>query len=235
MRYAIYHTPDRYDPLAMAASNWLGRSAFGDPANTPVLPENWTAERHSDLVRDAKRYGFHATLKAPFSLAKTVREQDLFDHFAALKLPAADIVIPSLVLRQIDGFFALVAEHPNDILNAFAGVLVREFDKFRAPLTADEIARRHPDSLSDQQRSHLEHWGYPYVFDEFFFHMTLTSRVHGTEAQEVRTILEQHFAAYLGKPYSISHIAIFVEPAPSMDFSIRSIRPVHNSHSNGKA
>ncbi len=235
MRYAIYHTPDLNEPLGIAASNWLGRDAFGGPATIPELPSDWTKERHAELVREARRYGFHATLKAPFALAKNVNEQELLDAFSALKLAAEDIVIPSLVLRQIDGFFALVPEQPNDLLNEFVGLLVREFDRFRAPLTQGEIARRNPEKLTERQRGHLERWGYPYVFEEFSFHMTLTSRVHGEEASAVRFLLEERFAAFLGKPHAVSHIAIFVEPAPGADFSVCTVRPVHPSHSNGKA
>lgn len=235
MRYAIYHTPDRNDPLTLAAINWLGRDAFGGPAAFPQFPEGWNMKRHLDLVHDARRYGFHATLKAPFALASNASEQDLLDAFGELKLTSEDIVIPSLVLRQIDGFFALVPEQPSELLNEFTGLLVREFDRFRAPLTREDIARRNPDGLSERQAGYLERWGYPYVFEEFFFHMTLTGRVYGEEANDVRMALERHFAGFLGKQHRLSHIAIFCEPAPGADFAVRSIRPVHSPRTNGKA
>ncbi len=235
MRYAIYHTPDLDDPLSVAASNWLGRDAFGGPATIPELPSGWTVERHTELVREARRYGFHATLKAPFTLAGNATEQELNDAFAELKPATGPIVIPSLVLRQIDGFFALVPEQPSDALNEFAGLIVREFDRFRAPLTQSDIERRNPEKLTESQRRQLERWGYPYVFEEFFFHMTLTGRVYGKESGEVRSLLEKHFSAFLGKPHTVSNIAIFVEPAPGWDFAVRTERPVHASHFNGKA
>lgn len=227
MRYAVYHAPEPNDPLSIAASSWLGRDAFGGPATLPELPSDWSKERHAELVRDARRYGFHATLKAPFALVENAVEQDLLDAFSALKLPAEDIAIPSLVLRQIDGFFALVPEQPNALLNEFSGLIVRAFDQFRAPLSPSETVRRNPENLTERQRGHLERWGYPYVFEDFFFHMTLTGRVAPEGKADVQSMLERQFADFIGKPHRVSHIAIFAEPNAGADFAVRSLRPVH--------
>lgn len=229
MRYAIYYTPDRNNALTVAAANWLGRNAFGGPTTSPERPADWTPQHQSELVRDAAHYGFHATLKAPFLLAEGVKEHQLLDAFAALKLDAKDIVIPSLVLRQIDGFFALVPETLNDKLNEIAATMVREFDPFRAPLSEADIARRNPDKLSDRQRQYLGNWGYPYIFEEFFFHMTLTGRVTRDLAPSVLSMLERHFADFIGKPHTVAHLAIFVEPSTGADFTVRSIRPIEKA------
>lgn len=227
MRYAIYHTPDRDDPLTIAAANWLGRDVFGSPPTSIELPPQWSGEKHMALVADARRYGFHATLKAPFHLAEGVSETDLLVAFDRLKLARETIEIPSLVLRQIDGFFALVPELPNDLLNDLAALLVRDFDRFRAPLSQTDIERRNPELLSESQRLNLERWGYPYVFEDFFFHMTLTGRVYGADVEVVRSVLENRFEPFLGQPHPISHIAIFIEPAAGDDFAVRAIRPAH--------
>ncbi|TIP55257.1 DUF1045 domain-containing protein, partial [Mesorhizobium sp.] len=55
------------------------------------------------------------------------------------------VTIPRLVVSQIDGFFALVPEEPLPALNRFADDVVRDFDRFRAPLSEAEIERRSPD------------------------------------------------------------------------------------------
>lgn len=235
MRYAIYHTPDRDDPLTIAAANWLGRDAFGTPPSSIDLPPHWSGDKHMALVADARRYGFHATLKAPFHLASGKTEADLLSAFDQLKLAREPIEIASLVLRQIDGFFALVPEEPNDLLHGLAALLVREFDRFRAPLSDTDILRRNPHNLTESQRSNLELWGYPYVFDDFFFHMTLTGRVHGQEAEAVRVMLEDRFGAFLHKPHLISNIAIFVEPSRGAEFAVRAIRPAYGSSPKGKS
>jgi hypothetical protein len=38
MRFAIYYTPDKHDPLTRVASRWLGRDAFaGEPVAPPAV------------------------------------------------------------------------------------------------------------------------------------------------------------------------------------------------------
>jgi putative phosphonate metabolism protein len=226
LRYAIFQTPDTKHPLNVAASNWLGRSAFGLEVTDPVDPNQWSAKEHANLIADAARYGFHATLKAPFTLAHHRDEAALIKAFKAFKVSAEDLVIPSLELKQIHGFFALVPEYPVDAINDFAALIVQQFDEFRAPLTAADVARRDPDRLTDLQRGYLENWGYPYVFDEFFLHMTLTNRVSDQKSNEVRSMLEAHFAQFIGRPYPITHIALFVEPEAGAAFNVVCIRPI---------
>jgi putative phosphonate metabolism protein len=231
LRYAIYHTPDRRHPLTGAAARWLGRDAFGALVTEPAQPRQWPPAQQKLLISDAARYGFHATLKAPFSLAAHRSEAELADAVRQMRVSGQDLVIPSLELRQIDGFFALAPAKPVSAIQNFAALVVRQFDEFRAPLTPAEIARGNPDKLSESQRTHLDNWGYPYVFEEFFFHMTLTSRVPPENASLVRSVLEEHFSGFIGKPHRISHIALFVEPAPSADFSIHSLRLISDQSS----
>jgi putative phosphonate metabolism protein len=224
LRYAIYHTPESDHPLTMAAVKWLGRDAFGRPVPELSLPAGWTQAEHERLVADPARYGFHATLKAPFSLAVHRSEAELTDAVRRFRANTQELVIPSLELRQIDGFFALVPAKAVSSVQDFAALVVRQFDEFRAPLTPAEIVRRDPERLSERQRSYLKNWGYPYVFEEFFFHMTLTGRVPPDNAGLVRGVLESHFAGFIGRPHRINHIALFVEPAPGSDFSVHSHR-----------
>jgi putative phosphonate metabolism protein len=231
LRYAIYHTPDRRHPLTGVAAHWLGRDAFGALVPEPAQPSQWPQAQQKLLVGDPARYGFHATLKAPFSLAAHRSEAEFTSAFSRLRGNGADLVIPSLELRQIDGFFALVPAKTVSAIQDFAALVVRQFDEFRAPLTPAEIARRNPDKLSANQRTHLDNWGYPYVFEEFFFHMTLTSRVPPEKASLVRSVLEKHFADFIGKPHWIDHIALFVEPAPGSDFSVHSLRLIGDQSS----
>ncbi len=40
-----------------------------------------------------------------------------------------------------------------------------------------ELQRRRAANLTPRQEFLLMHWGYPYVLDEFRFHMTLTRRL----------------------------------------------------------
>jgi putative phosphonate metabolism protein len=222
MRYAIYFTPPRESPLTRLAASWLGRDAFsGQAVQSPQTAALTPAEIlfHSAAAR---RYGFHATLKAPFHLAAGESDSALAaaaDEFASKTAPFA---IPRLAVGQLDGFFALLPEKPVPALDKLAGDVVRAFDRFRSPLTEAEMERRNPDALSAEEFSNLHRWGYPYVFDSFRFHMTLTGRVAGGEAQRVRAALDEVFGTVLSAPVTVDGIAVFVEPEPGAPFTVHS-------------
>ena len=214
IRAAIYFTPPADHALTLAAAAWLGRDAFG--RDVPPIPGTRARQTVS-----ARRYGFHATLKAPFRLAESKGLEDLdarFDKFAATFAP---VTIDRVVLEQIDGFFALVPADNSIELETLANCVVRDFERFRAPLTEAEIARRRPEQLSPAQRLNLERFGYPYVGDEFRFHMTLTDSLPKEESSAVRDELDAHFAPFLGRPLHLDHLAIFVEEEPGGSFSVR--------------
>ena len=66
---------------------------------------------------------------------------------------------------------------PSAALQALADACVEQLDRFRAPPSDAELARRRRASLTPRQDAMLVRWGYPYVFDTWFFHMTLTRRL----------------------------------------------------------
>ena len=78
-------------------------------------------------------------------------------------------------------------------LEHLAADCVRDFDAFRAPLTAEDRARRRPAKLTQRQRDHLDRWGYPYVFEDFRFHMTLTGRLDAVRRQPILDMLRDRF------------------------------------------
>lgn len=217
MRYAIYFTPPQGDALTRAAESWLGRSAFTGAA--PALP----AGREAVTV-SARRYGFHATLKAPFRLAEGVSEADLLDAFDIWTAARTAFTGPRLVIDRIDGFFALVPENRHEPLQELARDVVVDFEPFRAPLSPQEISRRNPDKLSARERELLETYGYPHVLDRFLFHMTLTDRIPDSDAPQMRERLESHFGGLVENPVSISSLAIFAEPEAGAPFHVHAFR-----------
>ncbi|MCR4267481.1 DUF1045 domain-containing protein [Nitratireductor sp. ZSWI3] len=222
MRYAIYFTPEQNDPLTRAAARWLGRDAFTGEQTTPVEAGPFTAAEISFHTAAARRYGFHATLKAPFQLTGGQTEQGLIAALASFCEQREPVLVPRAVLRRLDGFYALVPEERSADLDALAGEIVREFEPFRAPLSAEEIERRNPQSLSPAQLKNLHKWGYPYVFEEFRFHMTLTGRVPQNEAARMERAIEAFFGPLLSEPLEIGSLALFVEPEPGAPFQVRS-------------
>lgn len=224
MRAAIYFIPPADAPLTRLAAEWLGRDAFASlPASAPQrAPEPWLAP----LVAEPARYGFHATMKAPFRLADGMSMEALDEALAAFCAKQAAPTIRSLALRRISGFFALVPDRAEPELDTLAAETVRHFEPFRASLSPAEFARRKPESLSERQRAYLAEWGYPYVFEAFRFHMTLTGRVPDEAAPAVEAVLLARFEPVLGRPLPVDGLALFREDAPGAPFTVQSRHPL---------
>ncbi len=220
MRYAIYFTPDADHALSRKAAAWLGRDVFsGDlleqPSNYPIM-----GEELADITASPRRYGFHATLKQPFRLAEDVGEDDLVSAARAFRSSQVPFRLPLLCVGNIGNFFALIPSERSAQLSAFCEEVVREFEPLRAPLSEAEIARRNPSALSERQRAYLMQWGYPYVMEEFRFHMTLTGEVPPEEHSAISEILGDWFAVVLAEPLEVNALTIFVEPAPGEPFRV---------------
>ena len=222
MRYAIYFTPPKESPLTRLAASWLGRDPFSGETIAPPATATLDAAGIAFHSAAARRYGFHATLKAPFHLAASRTEASLVEALSSFAAAARPFVIPRLAIGQIDGFFALVPAEPVAALDTLAGDVVRAFDDFRSPLTESEIERRNPDALSAEEFHNLHRWGYPYVFGAFRFHMTLTGRVAGDEAVRVKAALDEVFGDALARPIPVGGIALFVEPEARAPFTVHS-------------
>lgn len=234
MRYALYFSPSESHPLTRMASHWLGRDAFsGEIFPTPEV-DGLPGETVHALTADPRRYGFHATLKAPFELHPDRTEPELIaatERFAA-DTPAFDI--PNVIIGQLGRFFALVPDTIYPELQHFAARTVEEFEPFRAPLTDADIARRKPENLSAAQRANLDRWGYPYVMDEFRFHMTLTGQVPSEQASAMRLELDRRFAAFEHKALAVDGLALFIEPSRGAPFHVHRWFPLARSAANRK-
>ncbi|RIY03831.1 DUF1045 domain-containing protein [Aureimonas flava] len=216
MRVALYFTPPRDAPVTRLAAEWLGRDAFATGG----------ASVADALVAEPARYGFHATMKPPMRLRDGHTPEEIDRGLAAFCAARAATEIPRLALRRIGRFFALVPDEALPDLDALAGETVRQFERFRAPLSDAERARRAPDRLTERQRALLDAWGYPYVFEEFRFHMTLTGPVDEPDAAAVDARLRRHFAPVLGCPLPVDGLALFVEDEPGAPFRVRALHPL---------
>lgn len=200
-RYAIYYAP-RSGDFATRADLWLSDAA----PHLPGLPRP-----PAELTVAPRRYGFHGTIKAPFRLADGVKEQDLRDDLAALAAHLAPVRLPGLRLEQVKGFLALLPEGDETELLALGAEVVSRLDPLRALLTEAEIARRRPDRLTARQRELLTRWGYPYVMEEFRFHLTLTDDLPPDVAQATAAVLGPWFADVLPRPFDIADLCLFGE------------------------
>ncbi|MBO6562689.1 MAG: DUF1045 domain-containing protein [Nisaea sp.] len=217
-RYAIYFAPDAGTVLHRFGSTWLGRDAIsGEELQQPAL-DGFDAETQKALTATARDYGFHATLKPPFHLKaglSTEQLMDAADRFAA-KRTAFEI---NLVARDLSGFLALMQKESKAAMRELAADCVRDFDPLRALPSEAELAKRREAGLSSQQELMLQRWGYPYVMNEFRFHMTLSKRLREDEQREalLREIVK-HGAEALAAPVRVDAISIFHQENRSAPF-----------------
>lgn len=226
MRYALYFTPAQDDPLTVAAARWLGRDAFSGGLVAQEDANALSPETLREATADPRRYGFHATLKAPFELASGALLSDLVEAMGVFAAETRVFDIPALALGRLGPFFALVPGEHSPLLQSFAAEAVRRFEPFRAPLSEADIARRKPEKLTPTQRAHLIEWGYPYVFDEFRFHMTLSGALEPALAEAVEPLLQSRFAGFLGKPLPVSGLALFAETERGAPFTVHTWLPL---------
>ena len=239
-RFAIYAAPGTGSADALGAAlrekaeQWLGRSVSADPI-APGNPARWTREAIDAITVDARRYGFHATLKAPFRLAEGRTPEELDAAVARFAAGHGGAVIPQLTLARLDGFFALVPGAQAAELYGLADEVVTSFDGFRAPATEAELARRNPASLTPRRRELLQTWGYPYVLEEFRFHMTLTDRIADERSKEVERTLSAWFSPLLGATVPVDALALFTEAEPGAPFVLHAVHPLQPVPSSRRA
>ncbi|MDF3607409.1 DUF1045 domain-containing protein [Paracoccus sp. DMF-8] len=202
-RYAIYHLPD--GALGRWGAEWLG----WDARRGRALPHPDIAGLDpATLTATPRRYGFHATMKAPFHLAEGVGPDDLADALQVLAGRHAPFDM-ALHLSQDWGFLALrPAATPPTALAALESALVRGLDRFRAPLTARDIARRRPEALPPQARAHLGDWGYPFVLDLFHYHLTLTGALPAADLTRISAALAPQLPGLLARPMPVAAMAL---------------------------
>ncbi len=220
-RIAVYYAPRPDDPLASAGAAWLGRNAETDaPIPAPPLPGL------AAITADARRYGFHATLKPPMRLAPGREWGALRRSAKALAHSLAPFDLPPLAVANVGGFLALRETAACPAFGALADAAVEALDPFRAPPGEDELARRRQAGLSPAQETMLRRWGYPYVFSEWFFHMTLTARLSPPEAAIWQARAEAHFAGSLTVSRRVTDLCLFTQAAPDGPFVLAERLPL---------
>lgn len=223
-RFALYFAPEDGSALADFGWWWLGRH----PNTTELRPlpaVGLALSLQNDLVADARRYGFHATLKAPFRLAAGTDEASLRDAVAAFARQRRSFVESPFTLADLHGFLAFRPQRPSPALSGLAGDCVRAFDRFRASLSAEDRQKRLSAPLTDRQKEQLDAWGYPYVFEDFRFHLTLTRRLHEDERAEVRGVLERLSATVLREPVAVRSLCLFEQADQNMPFVLAARHP----------
>jgi len=211
LRYAVYFAPAHSSALWQAGCRWLGRDArTGEHLIQPAV-DGWSAAEIENLTASPRLYGFHATLKPPFQLAQSYTVQQLAQALQGLAARTRPFALPRLEVGSLDGFLALQAQHADARLRTLADACVTELDHFRAVASADELTQRRAAGLSARQEQLLAQFGYPYVLDQFRFHMTLTERLRPAQSKRLRPWLADYLEDALVQPVPFDDLCLFVQ------------------------
>lgn len=219
MRYAIYFLPAPDTALWRFGASVLGYDAYrAADVRHPEHPLFRSASL-PQWVAEPQRYGFHATLKAPFELAERTSEAELREFARALASEQRTFTVPSLRIAALSRFVALLPAVPSPGLNDLASACVRHFEPLRKPLSEADRQRRLAAKLTPRQTEYLERWGYPYVLEEFRYHMTLTGPLAQHELADAETALAELWAPIAG-PLRVDAITLVAQPSREARFAV---------------
>lgn len=208
-RFALFWAPPRGSALARFGASWLGWDA--EAVELAPHPTARTDMPVADITATPRRYGFHGTLKPPFRLVEGATFAELDRAAAGLAGTIAPFQAPPLALDRIGAFIALVPSAPCPALDDLAAACVRDLDGFRAPPDPRELARRRAHGLSPRQDEHLARWGYPFVLDEYRFHLTLTGALAPEDGDAAFAALSGLTAPFCTAPLPVTDICMFGE------------------------
>jgi putative phosphonate metabolism protein len=218
-RYAVYFAPARSSPWHDFGGHWLGRNEFDNqPMPQPAL-EEIDAKQFEALTQVPRRYGFHATLKAPFHLCAGVELPQLISRLSSLATTLEPLPLGALKTATPGNFVALIPSAPVSGLHELAATCVTSLDDLRAPLHAGDLARRQADQLDARAMELLTRFGYPHVLERFRLHFTLTGPVTEEEAALVTRAAAApvlHLNAL--EPLVLDRLCLFMEPSANSPF-----------------
>lgn len=222
-RYAIYFAPSAHSLWWQAGCRWLGRDPETGLELTPYRIPGISADLRARLVAQARRYGLHATLKAPFRLLPGCEQADLLSMAQRFAASFQPIRLHDMGVRPLRHALTLRPAQATSEISTLAQACVSHFDALRAPLEPMDWARRRAAGLTARQEELLARWGYPYTEEEYRFHITLTDsleRLDPAAASAVRRAAEECFAAACVTPLVVDNIAVFVQKDPDSLFRL---------------
>jgi hypothetical protein len=173
------------------------------------------------MVEEPRRYGFHATLKAPFYVLPACTQAQLIDAFERFAFSERQTLAIVPVIELIGDFAAVLPRDSESAIDALAARCTTVFVVFRAPLSADVRARRMAAGLSPTQIGNLERWGYPYALSDFRFHMTLTGRIAPEARAQTLATLRRSFERLCGyQTIAVDRLVLLKQDAAQPNFRV---------------
>lgn len=220
-RFAIYFVPAAESALYRFGAAMLGYDCYTGQAVARPPDLGLSATEWDELTREPRTYGFHATLKAPFRLAGGFDEAELIKEVRSLAASLSSIPLIEPLVAQVAGFVAIVPRAASAALDELAASCATALDRFRLPLAPQERERRLAGGLSERQIALLDSFGYPYVLEEFRFHMTLTGRIAFDRRRAIQALLRDAFARAVGHdPLPIDRLAVLRQDDPQACFRL---------------
>jgi 2'-5' RNA ligase len=206
-RYAIYYSPPPFSALARFGAGVIGYDCFDAVEVAHARLDGIDSNIQKLMTLDPRQYGFHATIVAPFYLTEH-SEDDFIAAASAFATKTAPVRIGGLDVATIGDFVALIPTVPGEEPSRFAADCLKAFNAYRAPLSAADRERRIKAKLSPRQIELMDQWGYPYVLDEYRFHMTLTGALLDNMRDRFRDALEHAFAARSNDSLELDAISV---------------------------
>ncbi|TMV07583.1 DUF1045 domain-containing protein [Ruegeria sediminis] len=207
-RYAIYFAAPADEDWARFATAWLG---WDMDSGAEIAHPHMDGLDVAAITETPRRYGLHATLKPPFRLADGQSPDALLKACADLAARLPPVTLDGLQIARLGRFLALRPLGDASALDELAAACVRDLDGFRAPTPDAELTRRRANGLSAAQEANLVNWGYPYVLDEFRFHITLTGRLDKPTMAAVQAALDRRLGPLLPAPFVIRDLGLVGE------------------------
>lgn len=211
-RYAIYFAPPPGSDLEAFGRRFVGRDHLtGERIEQPEI-EGLDGAYLTDITRSARHYGFHATLKAPFALRDGRTERELVDALETFAAEQKPFDAPPLQISALSRWLAFTLSAGSPDMARLAADCVRHFEPFRAPLRDEDIARRRQSGLTPRQDEQLLAFGYPYIFDDFHFHMTLAGPLGQREKTKVLETIKREAVGLTNGSLRVDAIALYQQP-----------------------
>ncbi|MDR2443524.1 MAG: DUF1045 domain-containing protein [Deltaproteobacteria bacterium] len=210
-RYAIYYVPKMESQLYKLGRQALGYCLYlGRPYPSASAP-----------TEKAAVYGFHATIIAPFRTASS--RQDITDILSSASKLLFPVNLTGLKLVGLSpGFPALAIDAGNYKLAVLERTLLELLTEVRLPPTEDEINKR--GILTARQMEYVQKWGYPWVLEEFRFHLTLGDIVTDPiELKKKIATLSVIFTPKVLTSVVLDSLALCVQDKPKSYFRLDSV------------
>lgn len=217
-RYAIYYAPSPGSELEAFGRSWIGRDHVTGQAVDPLRIDGLDPAEHFEITRSARHYGFHATLKAPFALRGGKNATALYASARDFAASCIAFEAPPLKIAKLARWVAFTLSAPSAAMDRLAAECVRAFEPFRAEPAAADLERRRQSGLTPRQDQQLVTYGYPYIFEDFHFHMTLAGPLDAEQRGKVQGLLARLASSIGQPPLLVDAIAVYEQTSRDQPF-----------------